>query len=103
MKFSLFYIKNTRLVNVKQNVFEDFCVNSITHFQNGKLVVAHVNFFTVRKRSLFSQARVENSRGGGACVAGETATVADGTHPTGSILVYQLVPSRKNTNMRVHM
>ena len=55
------FIKNTRLVNIKHNVFEDFCVNSRTHFQNGKLVVAHVNFF------------------------------------------YQLVLSRKNTNMRVHI
>ena len=34
---------------------------------------------------MFSQACVENSvRGGGvACVTGETATAADGTHPTG--------------------
>ena len=34
---------------------------------------------------MFSQACVKNSvhRGGGACVAGETTTAADGTHPTG--------------------
>ena len=37
---------------------------------------------------MFSQACVENSLGGehawqGECVAGEMATAADGTHPTG--------------------